>query len=206
MTDATNCTPWVAASPLVPWVPCTCGSLAATGLPASGLSAGLQTHPALWCQALAGWLLRHQTADTFKKTHTRQCRDAGKNPRLSRSLHAHEVQAGSNWAPYSRGVELGVATPPAPDWRRAAARVRRGQAPTGRGEGVQGRGGGGAEVGEGVSEVGGARCESGGACVSAHVDARVAAVRACATHTEGVELSARRARPAQRLWIDVQGA
>lgn len=107
---------------------------------------------------------------------------------------------------HSRGVELGVATPPAPDWRRAAARVRRGQAPTGRGEGVQGRGGGGAEVGEGVSEVGGARCESGGACVSAHVDARVAAVRACATHTEGVELSARRARPAQRLWIDVQGA
>ena len=65
---------------------------------------------------------------------------------------------------------------------------------------------GGAEVGEGVSEVGGARCESGGACVSAHVDARVAVVRACATHTEGGELSARRARPAQRLWIDVQRA
>ena len=55
-------------------------------------------------------------------------------------------------------------------------------------------------------QVGGARCESGVACVSAPVDERVAAVRACATHTEGGELSARRARPAQRLWIDVQGA
>ena len=62
-------------------------------------------------------------------------------------------------------------------------------------------------MGEGVSEVGCASCESGvPACVSAHVDARVAVVRACETHTEGGELSARRARPAQRLWIDVQRA
>ena len=157
-------------------------------------------------QALAGRLLQHQAEDAFEKTHTRQCRDAGKNPRLSRSLYTHEVQCpNGERGRHSRGVELGVATPPA--WRRATVRVRHGQAPTGRGEGIRGRGGGGAEAGEGVSEVGGASCESGvPACVSAHVDARVAAVRACATHTEGGELSARRARPAQRLWIDVQGA
>jgi hypothetical protein len=40
------------------------------------------------------------------------------------------------------------------------------------------------------------------ACVSAHVDARVTAVRARVIHAEGDAPSARRARPVRRLWID----
>ena len=56
------------------------------------------SHPVRRRQALAGRLLQHQAEDAFEKTHTRQCRDAGKNPRLSRSLYTHEVQLGRGGA------------------------------------------------------------------------------------------------------------
>ena len=99
-----------------------------------------------------------------------------------------------------------MATPLAPGRRRARGAQRRGQAFTGRREGVRGRGGGGAEAGRGsesVSDVGGTSTRESGSthveCASERVGEGSARVR---DSPEGGELSARRARPAQRLWID----